>query len=438
MRIVHITAGAGGRLCGSCLHDNALVQSLVRRGCDAVLLPAYVPTTTDTLNVSESRVVMGGINIWLQEKIPFFRYTPWFIDRLLDSPRLLLWLSSHTGNMEAADLGPLTESSLLGEHGHQKKEIQKLCFLLTNEIQPDVVHLSNALLLGMAHPIRKTTNVPIVCSLSGEDIFIEKIPEPWYSRIRELLRKQARSADRFVAMNMFFADFMADYLAVPRKLIEVIPHGIDPNVFPQTPPDICKSIQEKKALGKPVVIGALARACPEKGLHLLIEALPMVRKKINADIHAAGAVIESEKEYIDTCLQTACTEGVADHFTWLGQLDHAAKHSFFRSIDLFVMPTVFPEAKGIPVIEAMASGVPVVAPNHGAFPEMLHDEHNGRLHKPGDVHDLARVLIETLECTKRSRELGINGHAFVQQRHLADQMAEQHELLYDRVISTHI
>ena len=124
MRIVHITAGAGGRLCGSCLHDNALVQSLVRRGCDAVLLPAYVPTTTDTLNVSESRVVMGGINIWLQEKIPFFRYTPWFIDRLLDSPRLLLWLSSHTGNMEAADLGPLTESSLLGEHGHQKKEIQ--------------------------------------------------------------------------------------------------------------------------------------------------------------------------------------------------------------------------------------------------------------------------------------------------------------------------
>ena len=438
MRIVHITAGAGGRLCGSCLHDNALVQSLIRQGCDAVLLPAYVPTTTDALNVSEPRVVMGGINVWLQEKIPFFRHTPWFIDRFLDSPRLLLWLSSHTGKIEAADLGPLTESSLLGEHGHQKKEIQKLCFLLKNDIQPDVVHLSNALLLGMAHPIRKTTNAPIVCSLSGEDIFIEKIPEPWYSRIRELLRKQALSVNRFVALNRFFADFMADYLAVPHNIIEVIPHGIDPNEFPKTPPDVCRRIQNKQALGNPVVLGSLARACPEKGLHLLIEALPLIRKKINAEIHAAGAVIESEKGYIDTCLQTACAAGVVDHVKWHGQLDHATKHSFFRSIDLFVMPTVFPEAKGIPVIEAMASGVPVVTPNHGAFPEMLQGEQNGRLHEPGNVHDLARAIIETLECTQKSGELGINGHAFVQQRHLADQMAEQHKALYHQVCSAYI
>ena len=47
MRVVHITAGAGGRICGSCLHDNALVKALVARGCDAMLVPAYVPTTTD-------------------------------------------------------------------------------------------------------------------------------------------------------------------------------------------------------------------------------------------------------------------------------------------------------------------------------------------------------------------------------------------------------
>jgi hypothetical protein len=53
MRIVHITAGAGGRICGSCLHDNALVRALRRRGRDAILLPAYVPTTTDEEDVAE-------------------------------------------------------------------------------------------------------------------------------------------------------------------------------------------------------------------------------------------------------------------------------------------------------------------------------------------------------------------------------------------------
>ena len=76
MKIVHITAGAGGRICGSCLHDNTLVRTLRRRGRDAMLVPAYVPTTTDEENVAIDRVVMGGVNIWLQEHVPLLRYTP--------------------------------------------------------------------------------------------------------------------------------------------------------------------------------------------------------------------------------------------------------------------------------------------------------------------------------------------------------------------------
>ena len=76
MKIVHITAGAGGRLCGSCLHDNALVRALRACGADAILVPAYVPSTTDEENVAERRVVMGGVNVWLQEHVPVFRRTP--------------------------------------------------------------------------------------------------------------------------------------------------------------------------------------------------------------------------------------------------------------------------------------------------------------------------------------------------------------------------
>ena len=68
MKIVQITAGAGGRLCGSCLHDNALVRTLRQRGREAMLVPAYVPTTSDEENVSEPIVVMGGVNVFLQQK----------------------------------------------------------------------------------------------------------------------------------------------------------------------------------------------------------------------------------------------------------------------------------------------------------------------------------------------------------------------------------
>jgi hypothetical protein len=120
MKIVHITAGAGGRICGSCLHDNALVRALRARGGDAILVPAYVPTTTDEENVAERKVVMGGVNVWLQQNVPLFRRTPAFVDRPLDSRGLLDWLSSRTGGARPGrTLDGLAAQHHLRAHAHR-------------------------------------------------------------------------------------------------------------------------------------------------------------------------------------------------------------------------------------------------------------------------------------------------------------------------------
>ena len=431
MRIVHITAGAGGRLCGSCLHDNTLVRALRARDCDAILLPAYVPTTTDEENVADRRIVMGGVNVWLQEHVPLFRHTPWRIDRLLDSRWLLEWLSSRTGDTRPADLGGLTASSLEGELGRQRKEVEKLARLLAEDLRPDVVHLSNVLLLGLARRIREATGAAIVCSLSGEDIFIERISEPHYSRIRDLLRERAAGVDRFVALNDFFAGFMAGYMAVPRERIEVIPHGIDPRGFPEDPPDL---VARRRGRHGRLVIGSLTRACPEKGLDLLIRALPLVRRSHDVHLRAAGAVVDAERGHLSRCLNLARNLGVHDQVAWLGQVDRAGKVELLQEIDVFAMPTVYPEAKGIPVVEAMAAGVPVVAPAHGTFPELLDGERAGLLHAAGDPADLARVLLELLDDENRAVRLGAHGHSLVRSRHLADHMAAAHESLYARLV----
>jgi len=180
MKIVHITAGAGGRICGTCLHDNALIRSLRGRGCDAILVPAFVPTTTDEENVAEQTVVMGGVNVWLQEHVPLFRHTPTFLDAPLDSRALLEWLSSRTGGARATDLGPLTVSTLEGEHGRQRKEVAKLARWLAGDARPDVVHLSNVLLLGLARSIRDATGARIVCSRT-------EMKKGWFDRYLDQL-----------------------------------------------------------------------------------------------------------------------------------------------------------------------------------------------------------------------------------------------------------
>ena len=425
MKIVHITAG--GRICGSCLHDNALVRALRARGGDAILVPAYVPTTTDEENIAERKVVMGGVNVWLQQNVPLFRHTPTFVDRPLDSRGLLDWLSSRTGGARAADLGPLTVSSLEGELGHQRKEVAKLAAWLASDVRPDVVHLSNVLLLGLARSIRAATGAAIVCSLSGEDVFIDAIPEPHRGRLGDLLRERAADVDRFVAFNRFNAGFMGGRLGVAPERIDVIPHGVDLAAFPAEPPELAA---RRHARGGRKVVGFVARGCPEKGLDQLVRALPLVMPRHDVEVVAAGATIDTERDYIASCLALARDLGVADRFRWRGQIDRQAKLDLLNSIDVFALPTPRAEAKGLSVIEALAAGVPVVVSNHGAFPELLDAEQAGLLHAPGDPADLARAIVAILDDESHASRLGRHGHALARSRYSADSMAAAHEALY--------
>ncbi|MBT4158679.1 MAG: glycosyltransferase family 4 protein [Planctomycetaceae bacterium] len=432
MKIVQITAGAGGRLCGSCLHDNALVRALRQRNRDAMLVPAYVPTTSDEENVAEPIVVMGGVNVFLQQNSSFFRHTPRWIDWFFDRPFLLRALSRWSGNARPADLGPLTASSLRGEEGCQRKEVSRLAAWLARDIRPDVVHLSNVLLLGLAKPIRRATGASIVVTLSGEDLFISQLPEPYQREVRELLVERAADVDRFIALNSSYADRMQKILYCGQDRVTVIPHGIDPDGFPKKSPDL---MARRASRGDRRVIGYLARACPEKGLDQVIRATALlVEKGMDVELVAAGATIPAEEEYLSGCHRLAEELRVSRRFHWQGQVDRNSKMKLLNEIDVFVMPTPVPEAKGIPVIEAMASGVPVVASASGAFPELLGIQEPmpaGEVHIPGDIPDLTRCIEKVLRDETFAAELGLAGHTRVTQRYQSHHMAAAHESLYE-------
>src|SRR3954462_14449785 len=136
MRITYITAGAAGMYCGSCMRDNTLTAALARLGHDALLVPTYTPIRTDEQDVSQKRVFFGGINVFLQQKLRLFRWTPWFLDRLLDGPRLLRWVSRWATKTDARVLGDLTVSMLQGDHGKQRKEVAKLVSWLADHVKP--------------------------------------------------------------------------------------------------------------------------------------------------------------------------------------------------------------------------------------------------------------------------------------------------------------
>src|SRR5688572_5981622 len=189
--------------CGSCLRDNALAAELKSRGHDVVLVPLYTPTLTDEPNVSEARVFFGGISVYLQQKAKFFRSAPRIFDKVLDAPWLIKAASSGSISTDPRSLGELTISMLQGENGHQRKEFEKMLEWLESEPAPHVVQLPNALLAGLAPPIRRALKAPVHCTLQGEGLILERLTKPPRAEAVELIPKNAAFVDSFHAGNEY-------------------------------------------------------------------------------------------------------------------------------------------------------------------------------------------------------------------------------------------
>jgi glycosyltransferase involved in cell wall biosynthesis len=424
MRIAYITAGAAGMYCGSCLHDNTLAAALLELGEDVVLVPTYTPLRTDEANVSIERVFFGGINVYLQQKSAIFRRTPWWLDRLFDHPALLERLSRSAGSVDPQQLGDMTVSMLRGEAGHQRKELEKLVHWLVTEVKPDIVHLSNSMQAGMARMLQQRNGPPVVCQLSGEDLFLEKLPPPHYDQARALLRERAADVDAFVAINCYYADFMANYLTVNRARIHVIPHGLKLAGH---------GTRAEKRSHEPRVVGYLARICEDKGLHLLVEACERLMGRNDLPplmLRAAGYLGEGDRPYLAAIEKRIAAGPLAGRFKYVGELNRAEKIAFLQSLDVFSTPTVYRESKGIPALEAMANAVPVVLPDHGSFPEIIADTGGGLLHRPHDPADLADKLADVLRDPVRGSQLGVSGQQTVRDRYHAAAMAQQTQELY--------
>ncbi len=426
MKIVYLAAGAGSMYCGSCLHGNTLAAALCAVGEDCLLAPMYTPLRTDEDNVGIERVAFGGINVYLQQHSAIFRHTPWAFDRLLDRPGLLRWATHRSTSVRPERLGPLTVSMLEGEYGRQRKEVAKLVDWLARDVRPDIVHLNNAMLMGVAREITRRLDVPVVCSLSGEDSFLEKLPEPYHGRALAVLQERSDDVASFVAMNDYYAKFMAEYLHVSPQRICVLPPGLNLSGHGTRQPG-----------ERPFTIGYIARVCPDKGLHQLAGALRYLAEDADlppVSVRAAGYLDAADRPYLERIHQDISDAGLAERFEYVGELDRAEKIAFLQSLDLFCLPTVYRESKGLSVIEAWANAVPAVLPAHGAFPEMVDDTGGGLLCEPNDSAALAAALKRMALDATLAAECGRRAQQAVHQRYNAQRMAERMIDMYQNVI----
>ena len=296
-------------------------------------------------------------------------------------------------------LGEMTVSVLKGENGFQRKEIDKLIEWLSVQDKPDVINLPYSLLLGMAGPLKRALNVPILCTLQGEDLFLDNLQEPYRTESLNLIRDYLQHVDLFLSVSQYYADFMAGYLGIPREKIRVVPLGINPQGF---------ELRDSKRTG-PFTVGFFARIAPEKGLHVLADAYRLMRESgefPEARLEAAGYMAADAKPYLEGIQRRLKDAGLEGEFHYRGVLDRAEKIAFLRKLDVMSVPATYDEPKGVSLLEAMACGVPAVVSDTGAAREIVEIVRRTREHPSVAYGASPRASVALLLCAKALAAMG--------------------------------
>jgi len=421
MRILFLSPGAGKMYCGNCFRDNALVRSLRGLGHDALMAPLYLPLTLDEKDQSEGTPIFyGGINVYLDQKSRLFAWAPHWLRQRLSSPKVLAWAAGRAAKTRPAEVGDLTLSMLQGREGRQARELDELTEWLKADIRPEVVVLSNALLLGLGPRLKTELGCRIVCLLAGEDSFLDALPAPYREDCWRTAARQAAHVDQFHSPSVYYAGLMGRRLGLAPDRMAVVPPGIslegyEPPGEPPPPP------------GGGPVLGFFARMCRDKGLPALVEAFIALRKTgrhPNLTLRVGGSCGPSDQVVVEEMRGRLREHGLDHAVSFHPNLDRPAKLAFLRSLTIFSVPALYGEAFGLYLLEAMAAGVPVVQPPCAAFPEVVARTGGGLLSTDNSPGALAAAIESLLQDPARARALGDAGRRSVfdafSDRHMAE------------------
>jgi len=406
MKIIQIIPGFGGAFyCGNCLRDSALVQSLRREGHDAMTLPMYLPLTINGQTRFEGiPVFYGAVNIYLKQNYPLFRKMPGWLERFFNSGPVLRFAARKAGSTRAEGLEAMTESMLLGSHGNQREELDQLVCFLQQE-KPDIVHLSNALLLGLAKQIREEAGVPVVYSLQDEDVWVDAMNEPHRSRIWELMAERVRDVDAFIAVSHFYADIMKEKMQIPDTKMNVVHIGVNPEAYEPLSPE-----------SKTPAVGFLSRMHEENGFGILVDAfIELKRNPSYKDLrlYATGGMTGDDRRFFTRQMKKLKANNLTGDVFIQHDFRQESLKDFFRNVSILSVPVLKGEAFGLYQLEALASGIPLVQPEVGAFPEIINATGGGVTYHPNTSSMLASALADTLEDKEKLSKLSASGVAAI-------------------------
>lgn len=407
MKIINIVPGFGGTFyCGNCLRDSEFVKTLIEVGHDAVTLPIYLPLSVANRQAdTRIPVFYGAVNIYLKQQFPFLKKMPKWMERFFNSKLMLEFASKKAGSTRSKGLEKMTISMLKGHEGFQKEELDQLINFIATE-KPDVVHLSNALLLGIAYKIKHELGISVVCSLQDEDVWVDAMAEKYRDYVWKLMGEKAVDVDAFVSVSQYFADLMQEKMSIPKEKIHKVHIGVNPKNYVYNIPNL-----------KTPAIGYLSRRNKENGFEVLVDAfikLKQNEKFSNVKLKVTGGKTADDKKFIEKQVKKLQNANFLSDVEFIEDFRQENLKDFFEGLTLLSVPVLTGEAFGLYQLESLASGIPIVQPEIGAFPEIVKVTNGGVTFNPNNADALAKKFEELLSEPEKIIEMSRDGRSAVE------------------------
>lgn len=309
--------------------------------------------------------------------------------------------------------------------------------------QCDIVHIMN---FSQFAPIIRAFNpdVKIVLHMHCE----------WLTQLDPtMIAQRLKHVDSIIGCTDFIINKIRNRFPQMADRCHTVFNGVDPQKF--------AAAQNQNGSKKRLLY--VGRVSPEKGIHIFLEAFSKVAQQFpetelqiigppgqapfefiillnqedpqvsSLTSFYQGHLKNSRQNYLEQ-LQQQIPATLKKQINFLGPISHSHLPQHYRQADVLIFPSVWDEPFGIPLVEAMACQIPVIATQSGGMPEIVQHQQTGLLVERGNASDLAQAIIQLLKDDDLRRRMGQAGYKRVEQHFLWKHIAETLLTEYRRIL----
>ncbi|MDR2979247.1 MAG: glycosyltransferase family 4 protein [Bacteroidales bacterium] len=382
MKILFIVPGSGDPFyCGNCFRDNLHANALWKAGHEVIVMPLYLPLKHESFK-GNTPLFFPAVSFYIAQKFFTRKSMPKWMENILNTRTALNIAASFSGSTSAEGMEGLTLSMIHGEGQAFNEQVKLLVNWIEKQEKPDIIHLSSSLVIGIAKAIKQKIDIPIICSLQDEEVWVDHLKEEYATIAWKGISDNLKYIDQFVASSEFYKGIALRRIPEIQN-IEVVYPGINREKYASA------DYPENQ------IIGFFYRMNRENGLHILAEAFVKLKEKEsipNLKLKIGGGYTSVDKKFLKQVKKTL--EPFMNDVIWSDSYSLDDHQQFYKGITALSVPLTFDEGVGLYLCEAFAAGRPAVEPATGSFPEIVGNA--GVLYEPNDSQSLADALEKLL------------------------------------------